>query len=613
MIVVQVPALIVIPLCKLHYPVDVCGPLFEDELEFWGLDPTSVEPCCWMTYVTHRDTQETLAVIESLDMDSEPSTQEETAKKFGWEEDFYSGSLSKWQKIKPKMWALFDEPWSSRYARVISCCSVFFVITNIISFVLKTHPSFRIPSLTVNTYYPSLGDHYNYNEYESGGHQAHYNLTPLEQLQHHMERMQQQMDGMLNIQMQHHQMHTISAEKEFSEPQPAFFYVDLICNIYFAFELLARSLFAPNVRKFLTSPLTIIDFLATSTFYLDWLVKYLLLNNASGSTDSIDFLSIVCILRLFKLTKHFSGLKVLIQTFKASAQELLLLVFFVVLAIVIFAALVYYAERIEHNQENEFTSIPSGLWWALITICTIGYGDKVPKTYLGMIVGSLCALMGVLTIALPVPVIVANFSNLYSHTQARSKLPKKRRRVLQAHEVKATAAAAIIKHPKHLHHSIRPNHRSNSLLPVIENSTGLLLLQAAAAGMQDAEIGVNSPLLGVNSLQPPSSTPPMQPVHKASSGSQKFSAFLQSHMPGAEPHRNWTHRNSTSLQPTRKSSTGSMLSVAQDALKTKARRKTSIPTTHSMPSNEGQRDNGNHSPSSNHNNNNNNTIVHTSE
>lgn len=42
---------------KLHYPTDVCGPLFEEELEFWGLDSNQVEPCCWMTYtqVTHRE------------------------------------------------------------------------------------------------------------------------------------------------------------------------------------------------------------------------------------------------------------------------------------------------------------------------------------------------------------------------------------------------------------------------------------------------------------------------------------------------------------------------------------------------------------------------------
>lgn len=39
---------------KLHYPTNVCGPLFEDELEFWGLDANQVEPCCWMTYTQHR-------------------------------------------------------------------------------------------------------------------------------------------------------------------------------------------------------------------------------------------------------------------------------------------------------------------------------------------------------------------------------------------------------------------------------------------------------------------------------------------------------------------------------------------------------------------------------
>lgn len=60
----------------------------------------------------------------------------------------------------------------------------------------------------------------------------------------------------------------------------------------------------------------------------------------------------------------------------------------------------------------------------------------MPKTYIGMIVGGLCALTGVLTIALPVPVIVSNFAMYYSHTQARSKLPKKRRRVLPVETVR---------------------------------------------------------------------------------------------------------------------------------------------------------------------------------
>lgn len=89
----------------------------------------------------------------------------------------------------------------------------------------------------------------------------------------------------------------------------------------------------------------------------------------------------------------------------------------------IFASLVYYAERIQVNPNNDFNSIPLGLWWALVTMTTVGYGDMVPKTYVGMFVGALCALAGVLTIALPVPVIVSNFAMYYSHTQVGGKAP----------------------------------------------------------------------------------------------------------------------------------------------------------------------------------------------
>ncbi|CEF60119.1 BTB/POZ-like domain and Potassium channel family and Potassium channel tetramerisation-type BTB domain and Potassium channel, voltage dependent, Kv family and Potassium channel, voltage dependent, Kv3 family and Ion transport domain and BTB/POZ fold domain and Voltage-dependent channel, four helix bundle domain-containing protein [Strongyloides ratti] len=369
---------------KLHYPTNVCGPLFEEELEFWGLDANQVEPCCWMTYTQHRDTQDTLAVIESLDLDTEPPSQEEIAKKFGWEEDFYSGTMSKWQKLKPKLWSLFDEPWSSRSARILSIISIFFVIVSIVSFCLKTHPYMRVPEITFNA--------------------TNYDNEPL---------------------------HVI--KNSTSRAHPYFFYVELICNIWFTIELLSRFIFSPNMKKFCKDPINIIDFIATVSFYIDWGLEELF---SETNRDTVEFFSIIRILRLFKLTQHSSGLKILIQTFKASAQELLLLVFFVLLGIVIFAALVYYAERVQQNPGNQFDSIPVGLWWAIITMCTIGFGDMVPKTYLGMIVGSVCALMGVLTIALPVPVIVSNFAMFYSHAQARSKLPKKRRRILQPHEVK---------------------------------------------------------------------------------------------------------------------------------------------------------------------------------
>ena len=174
--------------------------------------------------------------------------------------------------------------------------------------------------------------------------------------------------------------------------------------------------------------MNVIDYIATISFYTDlFLQQYV---SHIKNADIFEFFSIIRILRLFKLTRHSSGLKILLQTFRASAKELMLLVFFLVLGIVIFASLVYYAERIQVNPANDFESIPLGLWWALVTMTTVGYGDMVPKTYLGMFVGAMCAMAGVLVVALPVPVIVSNFAMYYSHTQARAKLPKKRRRVV---------------------------------------------------------------------------------------------------------------------------------------------------------------------------------------
>lgn len=66
----------------------------------------------------HRDTQETLAVLERLDLDTEKPSEEELARKFGYEEAYAKGKVNWWQALKPKIWALFDEPYSSYAAKV---------------------------------------------------------------------------------------------------------------------------------------------------------------------------------------------------------------------------------------------------------------------------------------------------------------------------------------------------------------------------------------------------------------------------------------------------------------------------------------------------------------
>lgn len=73
-----------------------------------------------MTYTQHRDTQETLAVLDRLDLDTDKPSDEEIARKFGMEDDYLNGSMSCWQKLKPKLWSLTDEPYSSNAAKVSS-------------------------------------------------------------------------------------------------------------------------------------------------------------------------------------------------------------------------------------------------------------------------------------------------------------------------------------------------------------------------------------------------------------------------------------------------------------------------------------------------------------
>lgn len=157
-------------------------------------------------------------------------------------------------------------------------------------------------------------------------------------------------------------------------------------NSWFIFEIVMRFIVSPNKKEFSKSILNIIDFLATFWFYFTWALTKLNVND----NEALDLLSTIRIMRLFKLFNHHPGLKVIITSMKYSSSVLWLLIFFVLIAVCIFASLIYYAERMttKNPNENMFTSIPDALWFNMITMSTIGYGDYYPKTILGMLIGA---------------------------------------------------------------------------------------------------------------------------------------------------------------------------------------------------------------------------------
>ncbi|CAK8680000.1 unnamed protein product [Clavelina lepadiformis] len=211
-------------------------------------------------------------------------------------------------------------------------------------------------------------------------------------------------------------------EAYMGSPAGILFLTETCCIVWFVLELTLRFFCCPDKKKFVKSFLNIIDFVAIVPYFVTLLVNTV----DSGkhrppqTATILRIIRLVRMLRILKLSRYSRGFRILGLTLVRSTRVLFLLVCFQVVLAILFSSIVYF---VEYGTEGSlFVSIPDSFWWALITMTTVGYGDVAPITLWGKLAGACCAIMGILSISFPVPVIVSNFNYLYNLDKDECKL-----------------------------------------------------------------------------------------------------------------------------------------------------------------------------------------------
>lgn len=161
--------------------------------------------------------------------------------------------------------------------------------------------------------------------------------------------------------------------------------------------------------RYMVSTDALIDLIAILPFYIHVFVGF--------DLRVLRILRLLRFFRLFRLTAYMKSAKMVKNVFKMRANELKLSFVLISFIIIIGACLLYFAE---HNaQPQKFSSIPATLWWAVVTVTSIGYGDMIPITTVGKILSGLISFSGLAIFALPAGIITAGFLEEISKTRKR--------------------------------------------------------------------------------------------------------------------------------------------------------------------------------------------------
>ncbi|HYC86252.1 MAG TPA: ion transporter [Chryseosolibacter sp.] len=217
----------------------------------------------------------------------------------------------------------------------------------------------------------------------------------------------------------------LESVKEINDEYKDFFhFLETFSVIIFTIEYLVRlwtSVENPKFQgqrlKYIVSGLAIIDFLSILPFYLDLVLGYIAFD--------LLFLRVIRLFRLFRLLKiarYLKALSIMQAVIKERKEQILVSIMFILFLLVIVSTIMFYVEN--PAQPEHFSSIPATMWWGIATLTTVGYGDMIPVTPFGKVLGGMIAILGIGLFALPAGIFSSGLTE-YMYGKKKHATPKR--------------------------------------------------------------------------------------------------------------------------------------------------------------------------------------------
>lgn len=184
-----------------------------------------------------------------------------------------------------------------------------------------------------------------------------------------------------------------------------------IFTVLFTVEYLVRILVLKRPAAYVFSFFGLVDLLSFVPTYVSAVLP------GAQALIAVRAFRVIRLFRIFKLATHMRHARVIATALRRARPKIVVFLFGVVAVVVTMGAVIYLVEGEEHG----FTSIPRSVYWAIVTVTTVGYGDIVPKTFLGQVIASFAMILGYATIAVPTGIVTVDLAEASrQHTSGQS-------------------------------------------------------------------------------------------------------------------------------------------------------------------------------------------------